>query len=184
MDEGANSYRRFLDGDWDGLKELMESYYADLARYLDRYLGNTDDAEEAAEETFYLLTVKKPSFRGKSSFRTWLYAIGRNQMLQMLRKQSRTIHLPPDEMENAAGVGEDALDRCVREENQQMVRSALQQMPADYREVLVLRYYESMSAKEIALAMKRSTHSINALLKRAKAAMKTALADSGKGGAL
>ena len=78
MDDGANSYRRFLDGDDNGISEIVVKYKDGLILYLNGYVSNIFIAEELAEDTFFRLITKKPRFSAKSSFKSFLYAIGRN----------------------------------------------------------------------------------------------------------
>ena len=78
MDNGASSYRRFLDGDDTGLAEIIRSYNDGLTLYLNSLVNNLSVADELSEDTFVKIGVKRPHFSGKSSFKTWLYAIGRN----------------------------------------------------------------------------------------------------------
>lgn len=179
MDDGASSYRRFLDGDWDGLMEIIDAYYDGLVLYLNRYLNNPQDAEDMAEETILTLTTKRPSFRGQSSFKTWLYAIGRNNALCYLRKTHREMPVSGEDLAKFAQEGSTALEECVREEEKHLLHGALQRLPEEYRRVLWLKYGEDMSVKEIALAMNRTNHSVNGLLKRARAALREELAKEG-----
>ena len=85
MDNGASSYRRFLDGDDDGFTQIVVDYYDGLALWLSSYVRDLDVAEELAQETFAKLVTKKPRFNGRSSFKSWLYSIGRNAALDHLR---------------------------------------------------------------------------------------------------
>ena len=79
MDNGASSYRRFLDGDDKGLVEIVGDYKDGLILYLNGYVNNIFIAEELTEDTFFRLITKKPRYSGKSTFKSWLYAIGRNE---------------------------------------------------------------------------------------------------------
>ena len=72
MDNGASSYRRFLDGDENGIVEIIRDYKDGLIFYLNEFTQNIYVAEELAEETFVKLVVKKPRFSNKSIFKTWL----------------------------------------------------------------------------------------------------------------
>ena len=90
MDNGASSYRRFRDaGDESGLIEIIRDYKDGLILYLNSFVGNIHTAEELAEDTFVLLGIKKPKDKGKGSFRTWLYTIGRNVAIDYLRRNSK-----------------------------------------------------------------------------------------------
>ena len=90
MDNGASSYRRFReDGDESGLIEIIRDYKDGLILYLNSFVGNIHTAEELAEDTFVLLGIKKPKDKGKGSFKTWLYTIGRNVAVDYLRRNSK-----------------------------------------------------------------------------------------------
>ena len=78
MDNGASSYRRFLDGDDNGLAEIVRDYSDGLILYLNGIVCNIFVAEDLMEETLYKIITKKPRFNAKYSFKTWLYTIGRN----------------------------------------------------------------------------------------------------------
>ena len=65
MDNGASSYRRFLDGDDKGIAEIVGDYKDGLILYLNVYVNNIFIAEELTEDTFFRLITKKPRFSGK-----------------------------------------------------------------------------------------------------------------------
>ncbi|MBR6898331.1 MAG: RNA polymerase sigma factor [Lachnospiraceae bacterium] len=74
-DNGASSYHRFLKGDDESLREIIISYQPGLILYIYSILNDYQTAEEVAEDTFLELAMKRPNYSGKSSFKTWLYAI-------------------------------------------------------------------------------------------------------------
>ena len=180
-DNGARSYRRFLKGDWNGMIEIVESYYDGLVLFLKRYLGNEADAEDVAEETLLVLVNRKPSFRGNSLFKTWLYTIARNTAIKYMYKNRLTVPFSPDDLATFAFEEEDVLSRIAQDEETEVLRAAMEHLPEDYRLVLQLKYAEEMSVKEIAAATGRTVHSINSLLKRARSALREELAKEGFG---
>ena len=91
MDNGASSYRRFLEGDDDGIVRIIKDYKDGLMLYLNSFVQNIHTAEDLTEDTFVRLIARRPRFSEKSTFKTWLYAIGRNVALDHLRKNA---HLP------------------------------------------------------------------------------------------
>ena len=100
MDNGASSYRRFRDnGDESGLVEIIRDYKDGLILYLASIVGNIRTAEELAEDTFVLLGTKKPRDKGKGSFRTWLYTIGRNVAIDHIRKYRKHSEVSIDDIE-------------------------------------------------------------------------------------
>lgn len=62
MDNGADSYRRFLAGDDSGLVEIVRDYKDGLILFLNRYVRNIHIAEELAKDTFVRIVTKKPCF--------------------------------------------------------------------------------------------------------------------------
>jgi RNA polymerase sigma-70 factor (ECF subfamily) len=73
MDNGASSYRRFLEGDDNGIVEIIRDYKDGLILFLNRYINNIHIAEELAEDTFFRLVTRKPRFVSNHSFKTWLF---------------------------------------------------------------------------------------------------------------
>ena len=178
MDNGAGSYRRFLDGDVSGFVEIVRDYKDGLILYLDSLVRNISAAEELAEDTFVKLGIKKPRFKQKSSFRTWLYAIGRNVAIDYMRKQARLSTVSVDECAEPADI-ESLENAYIREERKIVIHRAMNKLKPEYRQVLWLRYFEGFSAKEAALIMKKSTHNIETLTYRAKLSLKSGLLGEG-----
>ena len=98
MGNDADRYRRFLDGDDNGLREIIDIYYNGLTLYINGIVRNVSETEDIVQDTFVKLAVKKPRFSGKSEFKTWLYAIARNSALNYLRRhRSRFTEQSADE---------------------------------------------------------------------------------------
>ena len=100
MDNGASSYRRFLDGDDKGLAEIVRNYSDGLILYLNGIVNNISVAEELMEETLYKLITKKPKFKEKYSFKTRLYTIGRNVAIDYIRHNSKMSDASFEDLEN------------------------------------------------------------------------------------
>ena len=100
MDNGASSYRRFLDGDDKGIAEIVGDYKDGLILYLNGYVNNIFIAEELTEDTFFRLITRKPKYSCKSTFKSWLYAIGRNVAVDFIRHNSKLLNTPIEDMEN------------------------------------------------------------------------------------
>lgn len=179
MDNGASSYRRFLDGDDKGIAELVGDYKDGLILYLNTYVHNIFIAEELAEDTFFRLITKKPKYSGKSSFKSWLYAIGRNVAVDFIRHHSKLLHAPMEDMERYLS-DEESLERAyLKEERKIIVHKALSELTTDYRTILWLVFFEGFSNQEAAAALKKSDRQIKNLLYRAKQALKSKLEKEG-----
>ncbi len=180
MDNGASSYRRFRDnGDENGLDAVIMEYRDGLMLYLMRIVGNVQTAEELTEDTFVLLGTKKPKYSGRSSFKTWLYAIGRNLALDSLRKHAKHVHISLDELPELTEEAEAIETAYIRKEQQMAVRKAMRRLNSNYQQVLWLIYFEEMSSREAAAVMKKSIRSIESILYRARKALKSQLETEG-----
>ena len=175
MDNGACSYRRFLDGDDTAIAEIVGAYKDGLILYLNGYVHNVFVAEELAEDTFFRLITKKPRFGGNSSFKSFLYAIGRNVAVDYIRHCSKMRQVPLEEAENYIAAVESLEQTYLREEQKLALNRALAQLPDAYRQVLWLSFFEDFSHREIAAIMRKNERQVRNLLYRAKQSLKSIL---------
>ena len=176
MDNGASSYRRFReDGDESGLVEIIRDYKDGLILYLNSFVGNIHTAEELAEDTFVLLGIKKPKDKGKGSFKTWLYTIGRNVAIDYLRQNSKRINVSIDDCPELVSEEQNLELSFIKEERKITVHRALGKLKSEYRQVLWLVYFENFNIKQVAAVMKKSAHNIETLVYRARKALKSQL---------
>ena len=179
MDNGASSYRRFLDGDDEGIVEIIKDYKDGLTLYLNGYVDNIFVAEELMEETFFKLMMKKPRFNGKFSFKTWLYTIGRNVAIDYIRHNERVSDTPLEDFENYLSEEDIVETSYLREERKIAVHKALRKLKAEYRQVLYLIYFEGFSNSEAATTMKKSKHQLENLVYRARMSLRSELDKEG-----
>ncbi|MBE6733786.1 MAG: RNA polymerase sigma factor [Ruminococcaceae bacterium] len=179
MDNGACSYRRFLDGDDEGFVEIIRIYKDGMILYLCGITGNIYLAEDLTEDTFVKIITKKPKFAGKSTFKTWLYAIARNVALDYLRKNKGVVLVSTEDIHSLAGDMESLERAYIKEEEKIELHRAMDNLIPDYRQVLWLVYFEGFTAKEVADVMHKSLHSVETLLYRAKRSLKAELEKGG-----
>ena len=175
MDNGASSYRRFLAGDDEGIVEIIKAYKDGLILYLNGYVKNIYIAEELTEDTFFRLITKKPVFSGKSSFKSWLYSIGRNVAVDYIRRNSKIVNTPIEDMEGYLSEQCSLEQSYIKEENKILVHKAISKLPTDYRNVLWLIYFDDFSVKEASRILKKSDRQMKNLIFRAKQALKNIL---------
>ena len=179
MDNGAISYRRFLDGDDKGITEIVGNYKDGLILYLNAYVNNIFIAEELTEDTFFRLIIKKPKFSGKSTFKSWLYAIGRNVAIDFIRHNKKLLNTPIEDMENYLK-DETSLEALyINNERKSIVHKALSKLKPEYCQVLWLSFFEDFSNEEIAQIMKKSKRQIENLVYRAKQSLRSTLDKEG-----
>lgn len=179
MDNGASSYRRFLEGDDAGLKELIEAYRMPLQMFILSFAGEEEIAEEAAIETFVKLATKKPRYNGKASFKTWLFCIGRNTATDYIRKQKKHDTVSMDEAASQASDKPSLEELYVTEERNRHVAAAMKKLKGEYYMALWLRYFENQKVAQIAKILHKSEGSTKVLLSRAREALKAQLGKDG-----
>jgi RNA polymerase sigma-70 factor (ECF subfamily) len=176
MDNGASSYRRFRDnGDQSGIVEIIRDYKDGLILYLTSIVGNIHTAEDLAEDTFVLIGTKKPKDKGKGSFKTWLYTIGRNVAIDYLRKHSKQFEVSIDDNAEIVSDEEEVELSYIRKEQKIVVHKAMRRLAPEYQQVLWLVYFEELSNKEAAKIMKKSVRSVESLLYRARKSLRRKL---------
>ena len=152
-------------------------------RYLDRVygygfhlLGDHHDAEDATERTFLAALAAIDGYRDTgATFRAWLFRIAHNELANALRARSRraTGRL---ELEPSAG-DPDPAQLADRADDARRVRAALSELSDDRRQVLVLRFVDGLSAREIGVVLERSEGAVRVLQHRALRDLAALLSD-------
>lgn len=179
MDNGANSYRRFLDGDDSGLADIVRDYKDGLILYLNGFVNNISVAQELMEDTFFKLITKKPIFIAKHSFKTWLYTVGRNVAIDYLRCAAKQSAVSLDVIDDCLRDEHDLEKLYIIEEQKIAVHRALKKLYPEYRQALWLLYFENFSNTEAATIMKKNPRQMKNLVYRAKNALKSELDKEG-----
>ena len=178
MDNGESSYRRFLAGDDNGMVELVREFRDGLMLYLRSYTDDISTAEDYVQDTFIKLAVKKPKFNGKSSFKTWLYTIGRNIAVDHKRHNRHNRDVSLDDYGTLSDETDLEQSYLVTEQKINL-RHAMCRLKEDYQQVLYLTYFEGFSSEEAAKITGRSRKQIENLLYNARKALRTELEKEG-----
>lgn len=179
MDNGASSYRRFLEGDDSGIAEIVTEYKDGLIIYLNSYVNNINIAEDLMVDTFFKLMLKKPPFFKRYSFKTWLYTIGRHIAVDYLRKQSKHTNEPIENYETSIADAENLESLYFKEERKIIVHKTLGNLKSEYRDVLFLIYFEGLTNQEAGKIMNKNKSQTEMLLYRAKKSLKSELEKEG-----
>jgi RNA polymerase sigma-70 factor (ECF subfamily) len=158
--------------------------HVDAAYNLARWLaGSAQDADDVVQEACLRALAFFDGFHGEDG-RAWLLAIVRNTCYDWLRKNRRNAQLatPTDDLDWAVDTAPDPEEEQLRSADREMVRQGLEALPADYREVLVLRELEGMSYKQIARVIDAPIGTVMSRLARARKRLMCALAPAGRKG--
>ncbi len=154
-------------GDGTALVALYRRYVGEVYGFSLNQLGSTQDAEDVTSETFVRVVDALDGFRGQSSFRTWLYAIARNQVRDHYRRNGR--HPPTDSgLDQVAAISQapEPARRATSRWSRQGA-AVLAALPSNYRDVLRLRILEGRSVRETAAAMGTTEGNVKVLQHRA-----------------
>ncbi len=179
MDNGARSYRRFLNGDDNGIVEIIRDYKDGLILFLNRYVDNIHVAEDLAEDTFFRLVTRKPRYSPKYSFKTWLYTIGRNLALNHLRQNRRMIDVSQEELAQIHSDEFSLEQSYFCEERKILLHQVLSMIRPEYGQVLYLKFFEEQSNEDIAQILGKTRRQVENLVYQAKRSLKSQLEQEG-----
>jgi RNA polymerase sigma-70 factor (ECF subfamily) len=162
----ADAVARVLSGDGQAFRLLVESYEPAVFGLCRRLLaGNRADAEEVTQETFLRAYRYLARLEDRARFAPWLYQIARSLARERLRHQ---------DVERRA-----LLERAERlrrtfpwrreEPGEPILAKALEDLPAEEREALVLRYFEGLSYEEVSKRLRLSFSRVDHLIRKARA---------------
>ncbi len=179
MESGIESYLRYLHGDQSGLRDIVELYWNSMLLFTNGYVHNLSDAEDIAQEALIKLSIKRPKFENDCQFKAYLFKICRNLSLNHMKKMGRIQVTAQEIMETYEDGMQEVEERMDLEDSKQMLHRALLKLKQEYREVLYLRYFEALSAKEAAMIMKCSEKKLTALAYQARQQLKKILEKEG-----
>ncbi|MGE5607821.1 MAG: RNA polymerase sigma factor [Bacillota bacterium] len=149
--------RRTQRGDRQAFSLLYERYSASVLSYLYRMMGNIEDVESIAQEVFLRAFRFAPTYRYPQKFSTWLFTITRNLAINYSRRRKRSpvrnvteLNLEGVEINNDPyQVAQRSTDNVEKQEEIARVLKALDDLPTDQKEVIVLGVFQDMSYAEM-----------------------------------
>ena len=174
------------DDDAAAFGELVERFQHRLVGVLNHIVGNADEAEDLAQETFLRVYRTRKKYRPKAKFSTWLFTIANNLALNALRDRQRRPVLPlevresgplgPRPAENLAPTRDQPpAHNLQQQELADVIRAALDGLNERQRVAIVLNKFEDMNYAEIAEVMGLTTKAVKSLLSRARGKLREAL---------
>lgn len=151
LERDEQLYARLQEGDRAALAGLVERYHGLLLKFLIRMTGQTQSAEDLVQDTF----IRILTYRGVPPvhFRAWIYQIARNLARDNFRSAAirrETDHLPDDDQGiECLAAATDAENLILQTSNRQQVNALLQNLTANQREVIILRFYHELSLEDI-----------------------------------
>jgi len=168
--------------------ELVARYEKRIFNVVYRFLGDYEEAADVTQETFISAYKHYANFRGDSKVFTWLYQIARNLCINRLRRRERQRHIRIESLEQMSDPDDDT--RTTRDiadwthspqqvleqkELHQKILAAIDSLPIEYREVIILREFQQLSYNEIVEATGLSLENVKTRLSRARAMLRRKL---------
>ncbi len=153
MEEDYILIKKYLGGDQDSFKMLIDKYTSSIYNFSSRFVGY-DQAKDITQEIFIKVWKNLKNFNSeKAQFKTWLFVIARNSITDYLRKKKSIPFSYFGENESTLeniGDESDLPDEIFQKfQDKEMLLKILEELPINYREVLTLYYQEDMTFKEI-----------------------------------
>lgn len=173
--------RRAQQDDERAFGELVTRYESKVYSLAMKMLRNPEDAEDVLQETFLRAYRGIKSFKGNSTFSTWIYRITANSALMRLRKKQ----LPQvsiedsDERDAPISIADWApgpVEQLLNQEMQRVMDEAIEALPPEFRQVFILRDVEEMSNADVAEILDLSVAAVKSRLHRARLKVRNRLA--------
>ena len=168
---------RLIAGQDTALNDLMERHATPVFHFLCRMVSNEDDANDLAQETFVRVFKSRGSFRTSEKFSTWLFTISANLARNHFRWRSRhpNISLETENSETEKTLGSTLPsgapapnEQALAAERAAAVRAAVEKLPEDMREAIVLCEWEELSMAEAATILATTPKAVESRLYRAR----------------
>ncbi|MBV7329111.1 sigma-70 family RNA polymerase sigma factor [Chloroflexi bacterium TSY] len=176
MNQQENNWvRQALDGDQQAFCRLVEVYQRPVFNLTYRMLGNPEEAEDAAQETFLRAYSRLKQYNPAHKFSTWILSIANHHCIDRLRKR-RTTSVSIDDnpvLQNLEGNAVAPDRNAMKQEQAAELQVLINQLEPQYRTPLILRYWEEMSYDEIAQTMNLTVSAVKSRLFRARQKMAT-----------
>ena len=165
-------------GDPDALDALLRRYQPSIYRFGLRMCRDEEDARDVLQETLFAAARALRDFRGSSSLSTWLYSIARGFCIKMRRRSkfAPEAEVPLGGESSAVPDPGPPLDEALASrEVERAVEAAIRSLKPEWREVLLLRDVEGLTAQEVAEVLGLRVEAVKSRLHRARAAVRAAL---------
>ncbi len=156
--------KKAIDGDKQALALLYKAHFKPLYIFVRSRVNTNEQAEDICSEVFIKAFESLNKFKGESSFKTWLYAIGKNIVFDLYKKNKK---------ENTVEIDDNLEDKSIEAGSKEIVKydrlikGLLNKLPEKYRQILECRFLLNYNIKETAEVMKITPNNVKVLQNRA-----------------
>lgn len=177
VEQAEELIARISRGDPEALQDLYERNRRPLLSYLRVMTSNNDLAEEILQDTLYAVWTSADGFSGKSSGRTWLFAIARRRARDLLRKRSIPV-VDIAVLETLPTTSPEPDDIVLAIESAEAMTRAFDRISDPHREILILTFVHGLSYRELAGVLGIPIGTVKSRLFAAKRELRAALNES------
>ena len=165
---------KILQGDEGAVEEMYKKYFPKIADYVFGKIDNPFDAQEIIQDIFISAIDCLPAFNFKSSLFTWLYAIGKHEVVDYYRKKriKAILFSRVPILETLASKALGPEEELIEKEIKVQIRLVLAQLSEGYRKILRLKYVQGFSVVEVAQILGISPKAAESRLSRARLAFR------------
>jgi RNA polymerase sigma-70 factor (ECF subfamily) len=172
---------RAAQADRQAFDVLYRRYVERVYSYAFYQLGDHHEAEDATERTFLAALAAIDDFTDQgATFRAWLFRVAHNMIANAHRSRRRRRTAPMSAVEGHAAPGADPAGVVARADDGRAIRAALARIAPDRQQVILLRFVDGLSAREIGAVLDRSEGAARVLLHRALRDLARELGDEGR----
>jgi len=173
-DDDRPLIERVRKGDQDAVRTLYERYFDRIYNYVYARLGRAEDAEDLAIDTMTRSLTRLDQFQDQGvAFSSWVYKIAHNATIDHYRRHGKVtlVSLEQATLPQSADPSELALEQLSNED----LRVALRALTDEQQQVLILRFFQDLTAPQVAGIMGKSVGAVQALQHRALGSLERAL---------
>lgn len=182
VDNDLRLLERWRAGDNRAGNDLFKRHFDSVWRFFDNKIDG--DVDELVQGTFLACVKSRDRFRAQSSFRTYVFAIARNELYRFLRKRRRDADALDFGVTSLAHLGTTPQSYIARNEEHQRLLQALYELPVEQQVLLELHYWEEMTPSQLAEVFGIPPSTARSRLMRARQGLRAVMEKQAKSGAV
>jgi len=183
--DNSELIKKAIEGDESSYSNLLENYRGAIYNLLFKMVRNKEETEDLVQEAFMKAFKALPSFNEEYAFSTWLYKIAINNCIDHMRKKKlKTYSINKPVQSNDGELDREFPDTSMSpdksilsEERSNIIESAIDELPANYKTAIIMRHSEEKSYEEISQILNIPLGTVKARIFRAREMLKKKLKD-------
>lgn len=151
----------------DDFEKLYKEYYPRVYAFLYKLCHDSDMTEEMVQDTFYELYKSLHKYNGSCKMFTFLASIAKNVYYKYIRKK-KLEYIDIELVKELQDTDDTPEEACLRSLRSKEIRSVIEKLPKNYRDVVILRVYADLTFPDVANVLGISTSSAKVIFHRAK----------------